>query len=119
MEARQSVIASSDLNRWGFRLQEKNEFGDFREIKVKRLGHEDELRVLEMIGLKVQWVDGDVIIACYEPETMLVSVMNKDVLSKEDVEFVIAKGVEENGAIKVSDLPVKMRPTMSFFHDVS
>ena len=63
MEARQSVIASSELNRWGFRLHEKNEFGDFREIKVKRLGHEDELRVLEMIGLKVQWVDGDVIIA--------------------------------------------------------
>ena len=50
---------------------------------MKRLGHEDELRVLEMIGLKVQCVDGDArcyhsLVACYEPDTILVSVMNKD-----------------------------------------
>ena len=94
-----------ELKRWGFNFWTDNFWGDYNEIKVTKLLDKGELRVHEMVGLNVQWVEGDVI--------------NNQGIEITQIKFLLSDGVEGNGVVVEEDLPVLIRPSISFRHDVS
>lgn len=100
-------LIQQELQRWGFNLRMKNEFEKFKLFRVNNFVKDGRgvLQVQEMLSLRIQLVRGVVV--------------DEDGNKTDPAEFALATGVEGNGEVKDDELPIEVKPKLSYVHGVS